>query len=91
MSIRYRLSEIGEQRMAQLHWCRKNIPSYAHSVSATGVYVDFLDDEDAVAFSIKFGISKHSTLIERMIAREEKLERMEAWNLRHTTQGLGPI
>ena len=90
MSIRYQLSIDLAVRQLQEDWCWKNVPKGEFFFTRYATYVDFINDEDAIMFSIKFGLPKHSTRLSRMIAREIALENMEENRKRNTTgSGMG--
>jgi hypothetical protein len=91
MSIRFYLDRDYEKLQEQLQWCRNNIPSSEYRATRYHTFVDFVNEEDAMLFSLKFGMRKHSTLIERMIARESMYERMENLKTRDNQAGLGPF
>ncbi len=91
MSIRFRLSIKEDIYLKQIAWITSNIDKDFYNMSGENRFVDFINDDDAGIFIMKFGVKKDSTKIERMIALEEMLEKMESRNRRKSKQGMGPL
>ena len=68
MSHRFRITQ------AQLDWIWENIPRGLFRITGHG-YADIMSDEDAEMFMLVFGVKRHSTLLQRMIEREDYLEK----------------
>lgn len=90
MSIRFYLSE--QQKLESKDWLLTNIPKNEYRlVTICYPYIlDIMCEDDAIVFSIKFGIKKDSTKLERMIAREKIFEQLESMGTRTQKSGLGP-
>jgi hypothetical protein len=92
MSIRFKFKPIGGKSSEEyIKWCRDNIPVGEYYIAIHGytLLADFLNEGDAIMFSIQFGIPKHSTALERMIVRETFLEEMERDREKYATGGIG--
>lgn len=88
------MSKNDETRLEQHNWLFSNLErDHFHLTNGPGDngwnhYVDIVDDEIASIFVLRWGVQKHSTKIERMLARESLLEDMERIGLRNRTSGM---
>jgi len=91
MSIRFRIPKTFEERKKQEDWCKKYVleGEYNFNPYSLDPHVDFVNEEDAILYSLTFGSKRTLSRLDRMIAREIALEEMEKTNARNSTSGMG--